>query len=150
MGKVIHSFINKQRFIYHTILILSRLREYHMAMYHYRLFSLLDIISRDSLMISSWGLLVKKIILGRLKIVLNRSIYLPFQKYNKGPWKALARLAQTHRIKVDFKASKIIFRTCNYQEPIIRESLDIIANKETVNVLLYDMNAVKKALIHDR
>lgn len=66
------------------------------------------------------------------------------------PCIAVARLAQTQPTEVDFKASKIIFLTCNYQEAIIRESLDIIANKETVNVLLYDKNAVRKVLIHDR
>lgn len=42
----------------------------------------------------------------------------------------LSITAQTQFIKVDFKKSKIIFRTNSYQEAIMRESIEMIVNKD--------------------
>lgn len=95
---------------------------------------------------------MRKLTQSKLSLEQLYTLYIPFKKDNKGfmyigitlrrfrdrikqneadlrlkrPYSALERLAQTQLIKVDFKTFKFIF----YQEAIIRESLEIMFNKE--------------------
>lgn len=64
----------------------------------------------------------------------------------------MATLAQIHKIKIDFNRYKIMFYINNYKEAIIRESSEIIFNKEKVynSILSYKNHAVWKELINNK
>lgn len=49
------------------------------------------------------------------------------------PYTAIARLAHTQPAKIEFNKSKKNFHTNNYQEAIIRSSIDIISRNEIMH-----------------
>lgn len=55
------------------------------------------------------------------------------------PYSALSKLHQIQFVNVDFNNFKIIFRTNVHKEAIIKESIEIIANKDVSCLLHYNI-----------